>query len=78
MKTIKHINSFMFQRAQYLLSDGRSGSAVLKVDYAGNTYEISDSSTVDEAFKAEIHRVAQDLLKRKHGVNFVSRLMITE
>ncbi|OGC69310.1 hypothetical protein A2415_02950 [candidate division WWE3 bacterium RIFOXYC1_FULL_39_7] len=72
MKTT-YIKSFEFDNAQYLVSDGET-SLVLKVNYKNNKYEIEhNGKSVPAYLKKEASAIAEDLLERKHGVNFAER-----
>ena len=61
---MKQIIKFTFDKAQYVLEDNEGQTVRLKMNYADNSYEI-------EGGESEIaRRVAIDLLKKKHAVNF--------
>lgn len=71
---IDTIQKFIFNKAEYLIGDNR-GVVLLRIDYYHNDYEIEQrGEIITEELKQEVHEVARDLLKRKHGVNFVDRL----
>lgn len=71
---INTIQKFIFNKAEYLIEDSR-GVVLLRIDYYNNQYKIKEQSEIiTEELKQEVHEVARDLLKRKHGVNFVDRL----
>ena len=73
MQNLKHIKSFKFGYAKYLLSDGRGDDVELKVYYAKNYYSIKSlGSRSNNLFRSEIEVVAKELLGRKHGVNFAN------
>lgn len=74
-KTIKvqSISKFIFNKAEYLLEDD-SGSLLLKIDYFHNSFEIEQqTATITKALSNEAKRIADDLLSRKHGINFAER-----
>ena len=72
MKNLKYITNFVFDKAQYEISDRNGNFGLLKIDYKNNKY---DFKTVQKSIKLikEADRVAKDLLKRKHGVNFANK-----
>lgn len=64
------ITSFMFRTAQYEIQSGQV-KVLLTMDYAGNTFRINNIDGVaDLIVLREVERVANDLLSRKHNVNF--------
>lgn len=70
----RSIKSFVFDSAAYKVSDG-ADSALLRIDYRRNTFVIeSDQPLTSGAFLARLKEVAVDLLRRKHGINFVDRI----
>lgn len=70
-----YIKSFIFGYAQYRLGDGANGKVLLEIDYANNKYKLRDvGDDTNKLFNAEARKVARDLLKRKHGVNFANKL----
>lgn len=58
--------------ATYKIS-GDHDEVLLNIDYKNNRYSIDAQKISDEKFKKEIQKIARDLLKRKHGVNFAER-----
>jgi hypothetical protein len=70
---VNNIKAFLFNQAEYRISDGES-EVLLRVDYANNAFVIEEiGKNADRKLKTEITEIAQDLLKRKHGVNFAER-----
>lgn len=70
---VQNIKAFLFNQAEYRITDGKS-DVMLKVDYANNAFAIEElGQNADQKLKSEIAEIAQDLLKRKHGVNFAGR-----
>lgn len=61
---MQKITQFLFDRAQYQLTDSEGHTVLLKMNYAGNSYEIEGG----ESRVAE--RVAESLLAKKHAVDF--------
>lgn len=71
----QHVQSFMFNYAQYEVGDSAGTKALLKIHYAENKYEVEElGNPISPAFRCELARIATDLLGRKHGVNFVDRV----
>jgi len=71
------IKSFMFDNAQYIVADDNGNQLMLTAKYKANEFEIKvlKSSGVGlKSLKKEVGVVAEDLLGRKHGVNFASKL----
>ena len=67
----------MFGMARYQVGNSSGSSVTLTIDYENNRFDLSqDGSTADKAFLLEVKRVAQDLLQRKHGVNFAERVQL--
>lgn len=70
---VQNIKAFVFNQAEYRISDGKS-DVMLKIDYANNAFTIEElGDNADQKLKSEIVSIAEDLLKRKHGVNFAGR-----
>lgn len=73
MKT-KTISKFIFNKAQYFVSDGNGCEIVLEIDYFHNKFLIKKlSGEVVQDFDKEIKLIAQDLLKRKYRKNFAQK-----
>ena len=70
----KYIRSFIFDRAQYYVSDEKGTMILLKINYKENNFTLEKTKRVSEDFTKEIEEVAEGLLKKKHGVNRVSFL----
>ena len=71
----KHITSFRFDYAQYKVEDSLGNKVLLKVHYAANEYQIEGIHLpISQVFRRELATIASNLLKRKHGVNFVDRV----
>lgn len=66
---VKFIKSFMFQLAEYKISDGER-SVILKINYQANKFSIEHQTQISDTFKNELEEIAKDLLLRKHAVNF--------
>jgi hypothetical protein len=76
MQDLKNVKKFIFDKAQYQIEDSLGNRGVLKVDYKSNKYQIkilSHSQNLEDTATAELHSLAADLLKRKHGVNFANK-----
>lgn len=75
MKQLENVKQFMFESAQYYVSDGDGDRVILRVDYKNNSYSIEEKGgTLNPAFRQDISQVAADLLQRKHGENFARRV----
>lgn len=61
------ITKFYFNKASYLVGDHQN-EALLVVDYKNNKFGY------DGRRKRAVVRIARDLLRRKHGVNFADRV----
>jgi hypothetical protein len=73
MKNLKSIKSFVFNYAQYEIADAAGNKGLLKVNYKDNTYIVDfNSASKSRDVKTEAGLIAQDLLQRKHGVNFAN------
>jgi len=70
MEKLTKLKSFMFDRAQYEIVDLEGNKGILLVDYKNNSYEIQGN--IMEISRLELDAFAETILKRKHGVNFVS------
>lgn len=61
------IKKFIFDEAHYLLEDERGNQIRLNMYYAENRFEI-------EGIQSELaEKIAVDLLKKKHAVNFADK-----
>ncbi len=71
MKQTKSVQEFIVGAAHYYVSSPDGSSAVLRIDYRGNTFTIERrSKRLSRLFRLEASEIAQDLLQRKHGVNY--------
>lgn len=77
VQQLKTTKQFTFGTAYYHAGDGQGDCVVLKVDYANNTFMLvpRTGAQPNKTFREELGNFAQDLLKRKHGVNFAGRLL---
>lgn len=66
--------SFVFDYAQYQVRDKHGVTALLKIHYAANGYEIETGVAISKQFRKELQLIAADLLHRKHGLNFIDRV----
>ena len=71
MKT-KHIKSFIFSQASYQLSDGKN-IIKLEIDYQNNRHNFKKLIGENSKMEQEAAEIADDLLKRKHGINFAEK-----
>jgi hypothetical protein len=66
----KYVKSFIFDRANYLVSDG-SRQVTLKVDYKNNRYVVDGiEGRLPQQLRKELNAIAGNLLLRKHNRNF--------
>ncbi len=65
-----HITKFLFQKADYYLSNEKGNELLLKVNYKNNTYLVKNLSVVNPDLNEEAKKIAKNLLVRKHNVNF--------
>jgi hypothetical protein len=70
MEKLTKLKSFMFDKAQYGIVDLEGNKGILFVDYKNNSYEIQGN--IMEISRLELDAFVETILKRKHGVNFVS------
>lgn len=71
MVKLKHTKKFLFDYAQYTVSDNGREEYLLKIYYKKNRYElVKNGRVVGKKFEDEIRKFAKDLLSRKHGINF--------
>jgi hypothetical protein len=74
LKKLIHTKSFLFEKAQYVLSDGKGNSLLLIVDYKNNKHKdavVKKNGGGYMKLQKEAGKVAKDLLERKHKINFV-------
>lgn len=75
MNKTRFITKFLFDFAQYRIYDEKNNEVLLKIDYANNTYTITEVKKISLEVKQEIEEVARLLLKRKHGVNRANNVL---
>lgn len=69
LKKVTYIKEFLFDKAQYYLSDENKNRVLLKINYKENSYEIDNLTNASKGFAKEVTDVAINLLKKKHGIN---------
>ena len=75
MKLTENIQEFIIGAAHYYVSGKEGDEVILQIDYRNNTYVLEKRSKfLSRVFQQEVSRIAQDLLKRKHGVNFAEQV----
>jgi len=62
------ITKFFLDKATYKAVDNLGREIRVEIDYWNNNFKLSDDSK-------ELVRTAEDMLKRKHKVNFVDKLL---
>lgn len=76
MSKLPALSSFTFRLAHYVVKDDHGNEAVLKINYQDNRYELEAvSKRLTSKFVTTIDEVAISLLQRKHGQNFVERVL---
>lgn len=73
MKDLKEITGFFFGKAEYFISDSHGNEILMKVFYKDNYFQLEVIKKFDKnilLLTNESEKVALDLLKRKHNVNF--------
>ena len=76
LKNLVHTKSFVFDNAQYILSDGNGNKLLLSVDYIKNKHSnvvIKKNGGGHSEIQKEAEEITKDLLKRKHKINFVDK-----
>lgn len=67
---VKTIKEFRFNKAEYLVKRDKE-ALILVIDYKNNTFKVlKESPVVSNELEIEAREIAEDLLRRKHGVNF--------
>lgn len=75
MKQTESIQGFIIGAAHYYVSSTEGEEVILWVHYQNNTYVLEKKSKLlSRVFEQEVAKIAQDLLDRKHGVNFASAM----
>ena len=64
------ITQFLFQNAQYYLSNQKGSELVLKINYQKNSFLVKNLGVPNQEFSEEAKKIAQSLLIRKHNINF--------
>jgi len=62
------ITKFFLDKATYKAIDDLGQEVRVEIDYWNNSFKLSNDSI-------ELARTAEDMLKRKHKVNFVDKLL---
>jgi len=75
MQKFKKVKTFVFDKAQYRVSDSSGNLGLLQIDYANNSFEMIGEG-LEKSATAEIESFAEDLLQRKHGKNFAGESSI--
>lgn len=76
INNLKFIKKFILGQAQYLVGDGNGEEVLLKIDYEKNKFSILDTGKKNNKnLQNEARKVAEELLERKHGVNFANKLL---
>jgi hypothetical protein len=71
MIKLQHIKSFIFDKAQYRITDGNGSRGLLVIDYYHNSYTLKGEN-ISPKLSQEAANLASDLLHRKHAVNFAA------
>ena len=70
----KYITSFIFDKAQYYVTDENGNTILLKINYKEKSFTLKKTKQLSKRFTKEIQEVAKGLLNKKHGVNRVEYL----
>ena len=70
----KVITKFYFDKAKYLVGDYLGIEVFLKVDYKNGKFRLSQE--LPEPQNTQVKIYAQDMIKRKHGLNFSDNIKI--
>ncbi len=62
------IKEYYLNKAKYIAIDESGKKFAVKIDYWNNTFNLSDPNET-------LEKAARDMLKRKHKVNFASKLL---
>ena len=66
---MKKITKFYLNRASYIVGDDVR-TDLLMIDYKNNEFKYGGK------LPSEVSKIARDLLKRKHGVNFADKIRV--
>lgn len=72
MKLPLTVTQFSIETARYQISDAAGTQALLVVDDANNLHSLEADGPVSSALRSSASVIANDLLARKHGVNFAN------
>lgn len=68
-----NIERLYFNQASYFVGDNKGNNILLKVNYKRNRFDLEIDNEKDDNIKIlqeEAKRLANDLLRRKSGINF--------
>ncbi|EKD62417.1 MAG: hypothetical protein ACD_52C00175G0002 [uncultured bacterium] len=69
------IKTFYFKRAEYFVGDANGSEILLKIDYKNKKYELENKGKKNGILVREAKKIGKSLIKRKHGMNFVDRVI---
>ena len=74
----KIITKFYFDRATYRVGDDFGNEVFVEIDYKNSQFVISEINSLQNIseFKQKIVLMAQQLITKKHNVNFSDRIEI--
>ena len=74
----KIITKFYFDRATYRVGDDFGNEVFVEIDYKNSQFVISEINSLQNIseFKQKIVLMAQQLITKKHNVNFSDRIYI--
>jgi len=74
----KIITKFYFDRAKYRVGDDFGNEVFVEIDYKNRRFVISEIIVIQNAFefKQKVVFMAQQLIAKKHNINFSDRIEI--
>lgn len=74
MNNLQKTKVFLFNKAQYDVEDAYGNKGILLVNYKKKKYKVKSlTSKLHEDSIQELTEFAEDLLNRKHNVNFAGK-----
>lgn len=68
------ISRFYFDKAKYRLTDALGNEVLMAIDYKNARFRLREVTVFDKEnmakLRSRVNRIATDLIRRKHDVNF--------